>query len=135
MGKNILIAYFSQSGNTKKLASMICDATGGTLLDIGAGTAVDLASYDTVFVGTPNWAGTVTEPVIKFLSSHDLSGKTVVPFCTHGMGGLQNVAVDMAKLCPNSNVLKSFAIKGVEVDSAPEKVKAWLGEIGYGALV
>lgn len=134
MSKNILIAYFSQSGNTGKLANMICDALGGTLLDIGTGAAVDLNAYDTVFVGTPNWSGTATDPVKKFLSTHDLSGKTVVPFCTHGMGGLQNVAADMAALCPNSKVLQSFAIKGVEVDSAPEKLRTWLGEIGYGAL-
>ncbi|NLL38345.1 MAG: flavodoxin [Clostridiales bacterium] len=135
MSKNILVAYFSQTGNTKKLANMICDAVGGTLQDIGAGAAVDLDAYDTVFVGTPNWAGTVTEPVKKFLSAHDLSGKTVIPFCTHGMGGLQNVASDMAALCPNSKVLQSFAIKGVEVDSAPEKLRAWLDGLGYGALV
>lgn len=132
MSKNILVAYFSQSGNTCKLAKMICDATGGTLLDIGAGENADLSAYDIIFVGTPNWAGTVTDPVKKYLNSHDLSGKTVVPFCTHGMGGLQNVASDIASLCPNSKMLPSFAIKGVEVDNASDKVSAWLKELGLG---
>jgi flavodoxin len=89
-----------------------------------------LKQYDVVFVGTPNWAATMTPAVRNFLFSSDLSGKTVAPFCTHGMGGLQNVASDIEKLCPNSTVLKSFAVKGVEVDSARDKVKAWLADIG-----
>jgi flavodoxin len=128
----ILIAYFSQSGNTKKLAGMIQEQVGGDLLELTADKvpSVDLCSYDTVFIGTPNWSATMTAPVKAYLCSCDLSGKKVVPFCTHGMGGLQNVADDIAKLCPNSTVTKSFAIKGVEVDSAPPKVKEWLTEIG-----
>jgi flavodoxin len=124
-----LIVYFSQSGNTAKLAKMIQAETDGTLFDIATGE-VDVSAYDTVFVGTPNWSASVAAPVKEYLTKTDLSGKTVIPFCTHGMGGLQNVASDMAKLCPNSKVLQSFAIKGVEVDSAPLKVKAWLVDIG-----
>jgi flavodoxin len=130
MSKNILIAYYSQSGNTAKLANIIHAAVGGTLLDIGADTGSSVAAYDTVFVGTPNWAATLSDPVKNYLSKTDLTGKTVVPFCTHGMGGLQNVAADITSLCPHSTVLPSFAIKGVEVDTAPEKVKAWLSQIG-----
>jgi len=132
MGKKILIVYFSQSGNTRKLAGIIHAAVGGDVAEIAESGAadVDLSRYDTVFVGTPNWAATLTPAVKNFLTANDLSGKTVVPFCTHGMGGLQNVASDMAKLCPNSTVLKSFAVKGVEVDSAPEKVGAWLKGLG-----
>jgi flavodoxin len=127
----ILIVYFSKSGNTKKLAEMIQTQVGGTMLELNEGKApaVDLSSYDTIFVGTPNWSATMTAPVKDFLSTNNLSGKTVVPFCTHGMGGLQNVAADITSLCPNSTVTKSFAIKGVEVDSAPPKVKEWLADI------
>lgn len=126
--KNILIAYFSQTGNTGELANMIHANVGGTLLDIGtnAGAKAELGAYDTVFVGSPNWAGTMAAAVKKFLSAGDLSGKTVIPFCTHGMGGPQNVAADIAKLCPNSKVLPGFAVKGAEVGAASEKVKAWL---------
>ena len=130
MNGKIIIAYFSQSGNTKKLANMIHAEVGGTLLDIEKGESADLKTADTVFVGTPNWSATVSKPVKDFLSTVDLAQKTVIPYCTHGMGGLQNVAADIEKLCPNSKVLKSFAIKGVEEDTAPEKVKAWLKEIG-----
>ncbi len=132
MSRKILTVYFSQSGNTKKLAGIINAAVGGDMAEIAESGAVsvDLTQYDTVFVGTPNWAATLTPAVKNFLTATDLSGKTVVPFCTHGMGGLQNVAADITALCPKSTVLQSFAIKGVEVDSAPDKVKAWLGSIG-----
>ena len=132
MSKKILIAYFSKSGNTKKLAGMVNEAVGGTLVEIAESGAADadLSLYDTVFVGTPNWSASLTPALKAFLTASDLSGKTVVPFCTHGMGGLQNVAADITSLCPNSTVLQSFAIKGVEVDTAPDKIKTWLGTIG-----
>lgn len=39
--------------------------------------------YETVFIGYPNWAMDVPQAVLSFLSAYDLSGKTVVPFCTH----------------------------------------------------
>ncbi|MDR2615865.1 MAG: hypothetical protein LBC28_04730, partial [Oscillospiraceae bacterium] len=107
MGKNIIV-YHSQSGNTKKIAELIQAAVGGELAEIGA--VGELSEYDVVFVGTPNWSGTATPAVRGFLEERDLSGKTVVPFCTHGMGGLQNIATDITALCPNSNVLPSFAI-------------------------
>jgi flavodoxin len=92
--------------------------------------SVSLADFDTVFIGTPNWSGTATPDVKGFLGSCDLSGKTVVPFCTHGMGGLQNIATDITALCPSSDVKACFAIKGAEADGAEGSVRAWLTEIG-----
>lgn len=129
---SILTIFFSQTGNTKKLAGKINGLVGGDIIEISESgvAAADLAKYDVVFVGTPNWAATVSGPVKTYLTGADLSGKTVVPFCTHGMGGLQNVAADITALCPNSKVLGSFAIKGVEVEAADAKLPAWLREIG-----
>ena len=77
MSRKILIAYYSQSGNTEKLAKMIQNEVGGALYSIGdenAGSA-GVEAYDTFFVGTPNWSGTLTAPVKEFLSKNDLSGK------------------------------------------------------------
>lgn len=131
MAKNILIPYFSQSGNTKKLADMIQAATGGVLYDIGAKAAAPaLDGVDLILVGTPNWSATLVPPVAEFLKGLDLAGKTVAVFCTHGMGGLQNVADDAAKLCTGATMLAPFAIKGVEVDAGGDQLAAWLGEIG-----
>lgn len=130
MAKNICILYFSQSGNTKKLAGMIKDAAGGDLVDMAAGTVPALGGYDLILLGTPNWAATLPEPTASFLKKLDLNGKTAAVFCTHGMGGLQNVADDAAKLCAGATMLAPFAIKGVEVDGAGEKLGDWLREIG-----
>ncbi|MBO4330737.1 MAG: hypothetical protein J5827_01530 [Oscillospiraceae bacterium] len=127
-----LVIFFSQSGNTRKLANMIGADLGADIAEIndaGSYTA-DLSKYDTVFVGSPNWAATAAGPVKTFLSSADLSGKKVAMFCTHGMGGMQNVADDMIKLCPSSQIIGRFAYKGVDIDSAGDKVKDWLKEIG-----
>ncbi len=127
-----LVISYSQSGNTRKLTKMIGDALGCDIAEINeAGSSdADLGKYDTVFVGSPNWAATAAGPVKTFLSSADLSGKNVAVFCTHGMGGMQNVCDDMIKLCPSSRILGRFAFKGVDVDSAGEKLNDWLKEIG-----
>ena len=125
---NILIAYHSQSGSTEKLANMIQAQIGGDVASIG--TKPDVAAYDTVFVGTPNHAAGASQDIKAYLASVDLSGKTVVPFCTHGMGGEQGCATDITALVPNSAVLASFAVKGVEVDAALPAVTTWLEAIG-----
>ena len=123
-----LILYYSQSGNTEKLANIILAEVGGDIGRIDDG--IDLSGYDTVFIGTPNHAASAAQAVQTFLKDSDLSGKTVVPFCTHGTGGLQNVATAIESCCPDSTVLPCFAIAGVEVDSAGDKVKVWLKDIG-----
>ena len=127
-----LIVYFSKSGNTKKLAEMIQAAGGGDAVDIDA-PKPDFAAYDLIFLGTPNYSATVAGPMADYIKSIDLTGKTVAPFCTHGMGGLQNVGEDMTKLCTASGAAKVFPtipVKGVDVDQAGEKLQAWLKDCG-----
>jgi len=87
-------------------------------------------SYDTIFVGSPNWWNTVAPPVATFLSENDLSGKTIVPFCTHGGGGLGRISKDIAELCPQSTILSSFEIYGSGGRDAQARVFAWLSKIG-----
>jgi flavodoxin len=89
-----------------------------------------VASYDTIFVGSPNWWSTIAPPVATFLSQYDLSGKTIVPFCTHGGGGLARIGKDIAKLCPQSTILGSFEIYESGAGNAQAKVSAWLSKIG-----
>ena len=114
----MLIAYFSLSGNTRLIARDIQRMTGGELFEIRPmrrygpdfDTAVeqarqelreqarpklketlsDMSRYDVVFVGFPNWVGTMPMPVFSFLEQHDFRGKTIVPFCTHGTSGPYN---------------------------------------------
>lgn len=124
-----LIVYWSKSGNTKKLAEMIHEAVGGDIMDISA-PKPDFSAYDLIFLGCPNYSGTVAPDMKKYVESIDVSGKTVAPFCTHGMGGLQNVGTDMAALCKGAKVLPALPIKGVDVDAGGEKLAAWLKDNG-----
>jgi flavodoxin len=158
MAEQILIVYFSRSGNTQKIADFIHQQVGGTLhqiqpeapypgsydavveqakVEIQAGykpalrsTLDQIESYGTVFVGSPNWWDTITPPVATFLSEYDLSGKTIVPFCTHGGGGLGRIGQDIAKLCPQSTLLNSFEIYGSRTGNAQAQVSTWLSKIG-----
>ncbi len=127
-----LIVYFSESGNTKKLAEMIQAAVGGDMTDIKA-PKPDFSAYDLIFLGTPNYSATVAGPMADYIKGIDLAGKTVAPFCTHGMGGLQNVGDDMTKLCTAAGAGKVFPtipVKGVDVAQAGEKLNAWLKDNG-----
>ena len=127
-----LIVYFSDSGNTKKLAEMIQAAVGGDIMDIKA-PKPDFSAYDLIFLGTPNYSATVAGPMADYIKGIDLTGKTVAPFCTHGMGGLQNVGDDMTKLCTAAGAGKVFPtipVKGVDVAQAGEKLAAWLKDCG-----
>lgn len=88
----------------------------------------DLAAYDTVFVGMPNWWSTMAPPVATFLESYDLSGKNVVPFCTHGGGGSGHIETTVKKLCPGSAVPSLLSVYG---DTAKDsQVESWLKKTG-----
>lgn len=156
-GGKILIAYFSWSGNTAKLAQMIADATGGELFAVEPETpysddynaVVDQAKaeqsenarpavanavenwedYDTVFVGYPNWWSDVPMVMLTFLESYDWSGKTVVPFCTSGGGGFGNGVSSITGAVSDASVLDGFHVNGSRVDGAQDDVIAWLDEL------
>ena len=148
----MLIVYYSYSGNTHKVANEIQRISGGDMVEIEplkpypgnynavveqakkelhsgfrpelkAGLA-DISTYDMVFVGSPNWWHTIAPPVMTFLSEADLSGKTVIPFITHGGGGLGRCAADIAELCPNSTVLPGMVVYGADVNEAQKWLAA-----------
>ena len=157
-GGKTLIAYFSWSGNTAKLAQMIADETGGELFAIEPETpysddydaVVEQAKveqnenarpavanrvdnwedYDTVFVGYPNWWSDVPMVMLTFLESYDWSGKTVVPFCTSGGGGFGNGISSITTAASGATVLDGFHVSGSRVDHAQSDVTAWINELG-----
>ena len=157
-GGKTLIAYFSWSGNTAKLAQMIADETGGELFAIEPETpysddydaVVEQAkveqnenarpavasrvdnweNYDTVFVGYPNWWSDVPMVMLTFLESYDWSGKTVIPFCTSGGGGFGNGISSITTAASGATVLDGFHVSGSRVDSAQSDVTAWINELG-----
>ena len=155
--KKILVAYFSHSGNTREIANQIHKILGGNIFEIqtvkpypndynavvnqarqeldsdykpALKTKIEnIKSYDLVFIGYPIWCGTIPAPVKTFLSGYDFSGKTIVPFCTHGGGGPGRSITDISKLCPKSTLLDSFAILGSDVKTAQNEVSEWLRKI------
>lgn len=156
-GKKVLIAYFSRSGNTKAIANHIKNLTGGDLFEIEvakpypteyrACTEVakkeketnarpvlktkvkNMEEYDLLFIGYPNWWGTMPMPILTFLESYKLDGKIVIPFCTHGGGGEQNCFKDFVKNTNKAVNKKGFLTSGGMAASARQQVEKWLREI------
>lgn len=93
----------------------------------------NMKDYDTVYLGYPDWWGTLPMPIFTFLEEYDFSGKTIVPFCTHEGSGLGRSERDIAKLCPKAKVLKGLAIRGSSVDRARREVADWLASLGQSA--
>lgn len=86
----------------------------------------DFEKYDIIYLGYPNWWGTMPMAVFTFLESYNFTGKKIVPFCTHKGSGLGKSEADIKRLCPESTVLKGIAIRGSLVLQADEELKNWL---------
>lgn len=155
----ILIAYFSLTGNTRLIAHDIQNMVGGDLFAIETvrqygpdfDTAVEQAreelrnharpelqakvanmrDYDIVFVGFPNWVGTMPMAMFTFLEQHDFSGKTIVPFCTHGTSGISDTISDLKKLNLQATIQEHIAIYRNDVRDAEATVREWLRGLGY----
>ena len=89
-------------------------------------TVENMDSYDVIYLGYPNWWGTMPMAVFTFLESYDFSGKTILPFCTHEGSGIGNSERDIKKLCPNSKVQPGLAIRGGSVNGAAGMVRGWV---------
>jgi flavodoxin len=89
----------------------------------------DMGSYDVVYLGYPNWYGTMPMAVFTFLESYDFSGKTIIPFCTHEGSGMGSSERDIKRLCPNSKVSPGLAIRGGSVSRADKDLSSWLSKL------
>jgi flavodoxin len=157
-GKTLVI-YFSHSGNTRSVAEKIADKTDADLFEIVTvreyssdyNTVVEEAKqeqnenarpelkeaienideYDTVFLGYPNWWGDMPMAVYTFLDEYDLSGKTILPFCTHGGSGLSDTVNSIKKEESGAEVKDGLAIKDSALDGADDEIDKWLAKIGF----
>lgn len=157
--KKILIVYFSRTGNTRTLAHLISEKTGGDLIELQVVDAYPedyeavkkrameeqtsgfkpalktkvgtLGAYDVVFIGTPIWWGTICAPVKSFLSEHDLSRKTIVPFITHQGSYLGRSISDIKALCPRSTLQDGLAVWGKDAKNAQTDVANWVRKLGF----
>ncbi len=94
-----------------------------------------LAQYDTIFIGYPIWWSALPRVVVTFLEANDLSGKTIIPFCTHGGSGLAGTEREIKDACPNAKVLDGLAVVGKTAQenfsAAQKDVDAWLTKLNY----
>lgn len=154
---DVLIAFYSHSGNTRHVAELIREKTGGTLFELLpqnpyptsysavlnqgrkeiqdgfhpplAGKPENVSAYDTVIVGSPIWCSTMAPPLATFLAENDLSGKRIAPFCTHGGGGSGRYEKDVGRICAEASVTKSLVLTDNGGNAAANKVAKWLKEI------
>lgn len=93
----------------------------------------DWNEYNTVFIGYPNWWGDMPMIVYNFLESHDWSGKTVIPFCTHGGSGLSDTEETIENIT-GAAMLDGFAISGETAQNdqrtSGNRVAKWLKDNG-----
>lgn len=155
---SIVVDEETRYGTTEYVAHMIADEVGGDLHRIETVTPytadfdelrdvnhdemeqnylpelkesnLDLSAYDTVFVGYPVWATGVPQAVLSFLNAYDLSGKTVVPFCTHDGYGAGSSYQTIAEASHAAVSLDGLAIEAVNVPDAQDTVEKWLTDIG-----
>ena len=155
-GGNTLIAYFSWGGNTRGIAEEIRAQTGADLFEIEPVTPYstdyntvldeaqrdqneqarpelrdqveDMDQYDTILLGYPNWWASIPMPIASFLEEYDFTGKTIIPFCSHGGGRFGQSLTAITKLAPNAILGEGLAISYSGGSSLADDVRAWLGE-------
>lgn len=91
-----------------------------------AAVPANLDVYDEIYLGYPNYCGTMPMAVYTFLETFDFSGKTIHPFCTHEGSGLSNTEKDIEKTAQGAMVTKGLAIIGSSVDGAKGIIENWV---------
>ncbi|WP_316861999.1 flavodoxin [uncultured Cohaesibacter sp.] len=163
-GSKILVAYYSRTGNTRTVAEQIKQLTGADIFELKTAHSYpaeyrattdqakreqqenfrpqltaqveNMADYDVVFIGYPNWWATMPMAFFSFLESYDFAGKSIVPFCTHEGSRLGRSIEDIEALCPQATLLQGFSLRGASDGSirtasadAQEAVRDWVSEL------
>ncbi|WP_308697538.1 flavodoxin [uncultured Thomasclavelia sp.] len=157
----VLVVYFSHGGNTQKLAKEISDQVGGDFRRIEPVNAypggnelydyteqeqaddarpeiqdlnIDMSKYDTVFIGYPIWWYTYPQVILTFFDNYDLTGKTIVPFVTHGGSGMSGTEDDMREYLSDKDVtvLDGLAVSRNDIEEdQSQTVTNWLEELAF----
>ena len=155
-------AGYIEKGNTQIVAETLAELTGGDLYHITtvepypddyasmltrareeldnnarpalAGELPKLDAYDVIMIGYPIWHAATPRPVLTFLESYDLTGKTLVPFYTHEGSGQGRTVSEIAASAPNAELLEGIAIQGKvaqeDADQTRDLLTDWLDRIG-----
>ena len=87
------------------------------------GKCENLADYDVVFLGYPIWWGKAPKVIFTFLESHDLAGKTIVPFCTSHSSGIGSSDTDLHHLATGAEWKQGRRFSGNE---SIETIEKWI---------
>lgn len=156
-GGGALIAFFSWGGNTRGIAQEIARQTGFDIVELelaepyssdyntvleqaqhdqnaqarpALAVNVDLSRYTTVLLGYPNWWASIPMPIASFLESADFSGKTIVPFCSHGGGRFGQSLSAISKLAPQAVLGEGLSVHYSGGSTLASDVEAWLERNG-----
>ena len=141
-------------GNTEKAARLLAELTGAELFhieqkvpysddydtcvaearrDLRAHARPELTAlpeslddYDEIYLGYPNYCGTMPMAVYTFLEHYDWQGKTIHPFCTNEGSGLSNTEQDIRRAAKGARVARGLSLRGSAVESAKPKLEQWL---------
>lgn len=156
----VLVVYFSQSGNTQKLAKLISDRVGGDFVRIETvqtypteyneladfaknerdnnikpelkDLEIDIDDYDTIFIGYPIWWYQMPMAMYTFFDTYSFDGKTIVPFNTHEGSGDGETYETIKDFEPKAKVLEGLPIRGGDMaNDQSSKVDNWLKELGF----
>lgn len=90
------------------------------------GKVGNMGDYDVIYLGYPNWWGTMPMAVFTFLDSYDFSGKTIIPFCTHEGSAMGRSEKDIKELCPKADIKEGLAIRGGNADNSDKIIENWI---------
>ena len=93
--------------------------------------ALDISQYDTVFIGYPVWSTDVPQAILSFLETYDLSGETLIPFCTHAGYGAGKSFDTIRQTVPNADVRNGLALDAQEVLSSDDTIREWLRDLNF----
>lgn len=90
----------------------------------------NLEQYDTIYLGYPNWWANLPMAMYTFLESYDLSGKTIIPFNTHGGSRLSSTVNTIEELQKNATVVENaLTVSRNNVADSQQEVLDWLAEV------
>ncbi|MGV1793573.1 flavodoxin [Rhizobium sp. A37_96] len=156
-GSTTLVAYFTRSGNTRVIAGTVQRALHADLFEIRpaqpypedyeetveqarqerdrgyepplAATVPVFARYETVFLGFPIWGETAPPIIRSFLRAHDLEGKTLRPFITHGGYGLGSSLAVLTDHAPGAQIETPFSMEADQERRTLNETRGWLSQL------
>lgn len=156
-GAKTLVAYLTRSGNTRVIAETLQRQLGADLFEIRparpypadyeqhvaqatrerdsgfepplAARVDNIARYNEIYLGFPIWGATTPPPIRSFLKAHDVGGRTLRPFITHGGYGVGEAPSVLASHAPAARIEDAFVLEADQERRTLNQVRDWLGRL------